>query len=1174
MATTIDEVYIKVGLDTKQFDSSIQGMRKEMAYLRGQIGRSIYSEQDNAILKKRFGDLKDEFDDVRASAMNVQTGDVFGNMARFAGVAANAVAGVTAATSLLGIKSKEAGAIQQKILEFMAIGNALQALADSKRLGALAKEYAMMIKNFFVRKEMVATEQAYTNAIDKNSQALNNNTSQAASNLAATANMTKAQYDAINAQITYTKLIDDEVASFKELIGDQEATIEQLKNTRDATLAAGGSVTELDRNINFLTADLVDLKNGQQEFIAKSEAISKAQAKGITTTSGMIKALREMGYTVDKTGAILDKVTGQQVGQFSGKISATSKIISFLPAGFQAAGTAAVNFGRTLLVSLGWMAAIALAIMAVIWAFDKLFLAESKQKQAQKEVQDAIKGTVAAIKELQKANDDLYNQIGRNINDMGALNDKILQQQGLMTETQVQRNALYRKYNGELKNANEKLVKDLQELNTKYREGDIKSEALYLALKKSLNLNYSIYINNKANELDKELKLIDLEGKKAAAEKAKAAYEARIALEISLREKLVSIWKETWDQYNRLVISMYENKEGLKNLQRTQEINNKRLAIDKKYFSDLKAIQADNQFGDLTFEDYSKALLIHKNYVDASKQLVIDELDYKIQETIAANNVTRQNNKFTYDKEIQALDDKVKANKESQDKLLEIQKKASTKIDRKTGKSQADLVKEDLIKVNENTEILSRTRTALTTDFNSKQEKLVKDQAVKIENITNETNKNVRELDTKFLDDRIKLWSSKISLQNNIISTSQASEALPNATWAQVKLQREFQIKTLNDLKQSYTEVYNAQMAMIQQTMTGEEQAMAEASAMDDLTNSINGVTTAIYDLETKKPADNFSKGWDAKVIGRDFKDNWLSYMQEIASKTSELMNASIDAFIQSNQIKTEIAIKNIEEQLTQEVANLTRLKDEKLISDKQYADKVAAAEKQAAEQTKRLKREQFQKEKQASILKAIIGGALAVVQAYASAGNPILGAIFAALTAGIVATQIGMIAKQPVPEYGKGGYVYGPSHPNGGVKAEMEGGEYVIKREVAQRPGMSEVLTNINNSKTTSNAESISNSTYTNIKRDAFTYNTFQEGGFVIDKTTPTNSTAGNIFNSKENAVSTTTNYNNSLSKDDIRTIVAEVVLGAKSIPVVVSEVDITKTQRKVSAIETRSRW
>ena len=97
MAENTENIYIKMQIDTKQFDSSMAGIKKEMATLRGLVGNSLLSSSDQQAVTKRLGELKNHLDNVKASANNIDVGDVFGNMAKFGSVAANAVAGVTGA---------------------------------------------------------------------------------------------------------------------------------------------------------------------------------------------------------------------------------------------------------------------------------------------------------------------------------------------------------------------------------------------------------------------------------------------------------------------------------------------------------------------------------------------------------------------------------------------------------------------------------------------------------------------------------------------------------------------------------------------------------------------------------------------------------------------------------------------------------------------------------------------------------------------------------------------------------------------------------------------------------------------------------------------------------------------------------------------------------------------
>jgi len=87
-------------------------------------------------------------------------------------------------------------------------------------------------------------------------------------------------------------------------------------------------------------------------------------------------------------------------------------------------------------------------------------------------------------------------------------------------------------------------------------------------------------------------------------------------------------------------------------------------------------------------------------------------------------------------------------------------------------------------------------------------------------------------------------------------------------------------------------------------------------------------------------------------------------------------------------------------------------------------------------------------------------------VNAFAQAGNPILGAIFAAVNAAVGVAQIAIIASQQFAKGGvlpasSGGMIQGNSHANGGVKFavggvphEAEGGEAIINKKSTKMYG------------------------------------------------------------------------------------------------------------------------
>lgn len=106
-----------------------------------------------------------------------------------------------------------------------------------------------------------------------------------------------------------------------------------------------------------------------------------------------------------------------------------------------------------------------------------------------------------------------------------------------------------------------------------------------------------------------------------------------------------------------------------------------------------------------------------------------------------------------------------------------------------------------------------------------------------------------------------------------------------------------------------------------------------------------------------------------------------------------------------------------------------------------------------------KIRKQYFEKEKKLAIVMAVINGAVAFTSALRT--QPVyLGIILAALTAVSTAAQIAVIASK---KYALGGVVKGQSHANGGVIANMEGGEAVINARSMQVPGVAESAAALN---------------------------------------------------------------------------------------------------------------
>lgn len=146
------DFYVKLKIDTTQFDSSLQGMKKEMIALKGLVGNNLLSASDQQSVMKRLGELKGEFEDLSIASKSMDTGDIFANMAQLGSVAAGAVGGVTAAMGILGVESKMTQDIDRKLMMTIQLMMTLQQLADSKRLIGMIKMRAEQIKNLLTFK--------------------------------------------------------------------------------------------------------------------------------------------------------------------------------------------------------------------------------------------------------------------------------------------------------------------------------------------------------------------------------------------------------------------------------------------------------------------------------------------------------------------------------------------------------------------------------------------------------------------------------------------------------------------------------------------------------------------------------------------------------------------------------------------------------------------------------------------------------------------------------------------------------------------------------------------------------------------------------------------------------------------------------------------------------------
>lgn len=152
-------------------------------------------------------------------------------------------------------------------------------------------------------------------------------------------------------------------------------------------------------------------------------------------------------------------------------------------------------------------------------------------------------------------------------------------------------------------------------------------------------------------------------------------------------------------------------------------------------------------------------------------------------------------------------------------------------------------------------------------------------------------------------------------------------------------------------------------------------------------------------------------------------------------------------------------------------------------------------------------------------------------LEAYADipVAGPIIAAVQIAATTAAIIAQIAKIRQlqQQINKAARGAYVVGPSHSQGGVPYELEGGEAVLNKRAMAIPQYRALASAMNVS----------------------------TGGVAFP-------------NTNSNAALTA-----QVDRTTVQAIVAETIRGVSAIPVVVSESDITNTVRKVDTIVGRSK-
>lgn len=248
----------------------------------------------------------------------------------------------------------------------------------------------------------------------------------------------------------------------------------------------------------------------------------------------------------------------------------------------------------------------------------------------------------------------------------------------------------------------------------------------------------------------------------------------------------------------------------------------------------------------------------------------------------------------------------------------------------------------------------------------------------------------------------------------------------------------ELRIKAANDLEKIAQKEREQSQSIDQEKLKAtlqsvEARTKAEEQFDEDYSNRI--------DTNLNKYVDALNKGDEATKKSSKEREQ---AQKEIAN---QILN-TIDSLNQLNKQQTDSQISEIENRKDYEINSLEDQFKKQLISKDEYEKQKADINNKAQAEEIKLKRKQFETDKQLSLIKATISGAEGVVNALKV--SPPLGFVLAGLVAAQTALQIAVIANQQPPKFEKGGRVGGRRHSQGGTLIEAEEGEHVTRRDMA----------------------------------------------------------------------------------------------------------------------------
>ena len=293
---------------------------------------------------------------------------------------------------------------------------------------------------------------------------------------------------------------------------------------------------------------------------------------------------------------------------------------------------------------------------------------------------------------------------------------------------------------------------------------------------------------------------------------------------------------------------------------------------------------------------------------------------------------------------------------------------------------------------------------------------------LEVDKINNDFDNKQKERENKQIKDTENLNKAKVESERK----SKQEIGLINAELNLLKA------KGTSSEKQAFLDYQNEKIKVLQ------ENAQIEIG-LDKYTATQKQALQKQLELDIKKIQNEELKEKE-KTADADV-EKTLSKEEEKAQKTAVL---TINSANQLTDALSQITQSRITNELTAEQnknddnqKNLQAQLDANLITEAEFKTKKSELDDTFKATESKLKREAFEKEKLANIIKATMNTAVGVTGALPNIPLSILAGVLGAV-------QVGLIASQPTPKFAKGGLFGGQSHANGGTKGYFEDGTQI----------------------------------------------------------------------------------------------------------------------------------